>query len=77
MARGAACGGARRGIPEAMSLTVFLAVLGAALAASFPFSDTVAVLDPAAEWRRLQPAAQPVRPDSRSQSQPRNKDIQP
>lgn len=53
------------------------AALGAALAASFPFNDNFAVLDPAAEWRRLQPAAQPVRPDSRSQSQPRNKDIQP
>ncbi|OYX57597.1 MAG: hypothetical protein B7Y86_05525 [Brevundimonas subvibrioides] len=53
------------------------AALGAPLDASFPSSNAVAVLDPAAERRRLQPAAQPGRPDGRSQSQPRNKDIQP
>jgi hypothetical protein len=53
------------------------AALDTALAASFPASDPIAVLEPAAERPRIPPAAPAGWPDGRSQSPSRNKGIQP
>ncbi len=53
------------------------AALDAAPAASFPASDPIDALDPAAERSRLPPAAPAGRHDGRSQSRSRKKDTQP
>ncbi|MDI1327726.1 MAG: hypothetical protein PSV23_13120 [Brevundimonas sp.] len=53
------------------------AALDAALAATFPASDPVAALAPAAERSRPLPADPAARPVVRTPSRPRKKDIQP
>lgn len=53
------------------------AALDAALAASFPASDPVAALAPAAERSRPLPADPADRPALRTPSRPRKKGIQP